>query len=88
MGQLPHFKIESVTFIKGHGTIVFARNLSGVEFEIQAGLLLGGAKIESADMPRKLNEDGSPSLDMWAFKLGANEDASSFTEGQIVALSQ
>ena len=88
MASLPKFKIEAVTSIKGSGTTVFAQYLGEADFNIQAGLLLGGCKIKSANIPRALNKDGSPRLDLWGFVLQAGEDGSKLADDEIVELSQ
>ena len=72
------------------GQFIFARQVNaGQDFEIKEGSLLGGIPIyHYIDMPRMLDENGQPRLDVFVFRPLAltKFPADNFHEGQLVEL--
>ena len=69
--------------------IVFARCLEMEEsFEVTDHSSLGGIEISKyLDQPRKIDKDGKPKLDVFAFLIKYKKDVDKLKEGQIVELT-
>jgi hypothetical protein len=82
------FEIEAVLTHSARVT-VFARQLVNEPFALSETARLGGLPIHAhLSMPRALNSDGSPRLDLFAFQLRTHSDLSALSVGQLVTLEQ
>lgn len=84
----PRFEVEEVNEITGLGTVVFARRLDNYEFLLRKGSLLGGFEVQSGDIPRVVNADGTVRVDLWGFLLKEPDAAKYFHRGLIVELTE
>jgi hypothetical protein len=81
------FEIESVFTVTGRGLVVLARCLEPQSFVTLRYATLGGVPIEPwTDIPRKLEPDGQPRLDLFAFVLRRPEDRPRLVPGERVLL--
>jgi len=88
MSKEPKFEVEGTTTVSGQGALVFARVIGNDEFRVKAGLRLNGAIIKGGYIPRKLDKNGNPRIDVWGFWLENVDDLKRFQEGDMVELSQ
>ena len=78
------FQIEFVLADRG---FVIARLLEAADFRLTAQSTLAGCAVTAMDMPRAKNSDGSPRLDLFAFRLRDPADSARFKVGEVVDLS-
>jgi len=88
--MVQEFEIVKVFDHHNRGQFIFARQVNvNQSFEVKEGSLLGGITIyHYVDMPRMLDENGQPRLDVFVFRpLSLKKfPADYFQEGQIVEL--
>jgi len=82
---------EIIKIIKHHnrGQFIFARLINGgSDFEVKEGSMLGGVPVNPyLDMPRILDENQQPRLDVFVFRpVEFVYSADLFKEGQLVEL--
>ena len=66
---------------------VFAQRLDDDDFTLVDGATLGGIPIQpEITMPRALDADGNPRMDLFAFRPCVNTDVERFVIGEIVDL--
>ena len=66
---------------------VFARHLDDADFTLVDGSTLGGIPIKpELTMPRALDADGNPRMDLFAFRPCVKADVERFVVGEIVEL--
>jgi len=84
------FEIMKVFDLHNRGQFICARQLNpGQNFNVKEGSLLGGVPIDHyLEMPRMLDENGQPRLDVFVFRPLSLEKfpADFFKEGQLVEL--
>lgn len=81
------FRVEHVTQLQGR-TYVFARWLGGKTFSVLPGARLAGVPIDPfLEIPRKLDSEGKPVFDVFAFRLTDNQDAGRFPPGAEIELT-
>jgi hypothetical protein len=84
------FEIMHVRRHHNRGDFIFARLIDGkADFEMKEGSALAGIPIyHYVEMPRKLDENGNPRLDVYVFRPLSLEwlPADCFVEGQQVKL--
>lgn len=84
------FEILYVSYHHNRGDLIIASLIEGdVNFHIKDGAVLGGIPIyHYVEMPRLLNEDGNPRLDVFAFRPLSLKRLSHdyFVKGQQVEL--
>ena len=70
------------------GTVI-ARRIGDKQFDVFDDSLLGGFPLlRQLDMPRKLDANGNPRMDLFAFYLRNKSDVDKFALGQTVELSR
>ncbi|MBK6827226.1 MAG: hypothetical protein IPG86_10235 [Chitinophagaceae bacterium] len=86
--MIQEFEIMQVFNHHNRGQFIFARQIkAGQDFDIKEGSLLGGVPIyQYLDMPRILDDNGQPRLDVFVFKPLINLPTANFQVGQIVEL--
>jgi len=83
MSGIP-FEVEAV--VVGSG-IVLARRLTECSFALGEEPKLGGVAIERVlSMPRALDANGKPRLDLFAFRPVAATDLAQFKVGEVLEL--
>ena len=66
---------------------MLAQQLDGDDFTLVDGATLGGISIKpELDMPRALDGDGNPRMDLFAFRPCDKNDVRRFVVGEIVEL--
>ena len=84
------FEIMKVFDHHNRGQFIFARQLNpGKDFEVKEGSILGGVPIyHYLEMPRMLDENGLPRLDVFVFRpLSLKKlPVDYFKEGQVIEL--
>lgn len=83
----PSFEVEEVSTVTNVGVLVVARKLDVLDFKLHDHSLLNGVPISGGDIPRKLNESGTPILSTWVFFLKNEKDQHKFRKGQLVELT-
>jgi hypothetical protein len=80
------FRIEFSSEI--HGTVcVCARRVGEGDFRVTESSTLGGVALRPyLDIPRKLRDDGTPDLEIFAFLLRDFTDQHLLSVGQVVEL--
>ena len=85
------FEIENIFKLTNRNKIiVFARLLEPNlgEWRVTDKSKIGGVEIEPfLDMPRALDKNGNPRLDLFAFILKKTEDKDKFQTGRVVELT-
>lgn len=81
------FEVESVTEILNHGVVVFARKLEKGDFPLADNIFLNECEVKSCDIPRKIDVNGDPRLDLWGFILVNKKHPSKFEAGDKVDLT-
>jgi hypothetical protein len=88
--MVQEFEVMKVFDQHNRGQFIFARQVNvGQSFKVKEGSLLGGIPVyHYLEMPRMLDENGQPRLDVFVFRpLSLNKfPADYFQEGLIVAL--
>ena len=86
--MVENFEIMKVFDHHNRGQFIFARQvLIGQDFEVREGSLLGGIPIfHYLEMPRMLDENNQPRLDVFVFRPLERFPADYFKEGQVVEL--
>ncbi len=64
--------------------VLFLRRVNKAEFSLQKGATINGYMVENFHIPRKLNPDGSPDLELFCFVLATRPDEAMFPVGSIV----
>ena len=82
----PRFEVESTVFITGRGYVVFAKRLDEREFRINNTTRLDGVAVLGGDIPRALDKNGKPRLNLWGFLVDTEDAGGQFTPGKIVEL--
>ena len=82
------FEVENVAMIAGRGPLILVRRIGNTDFNVKPGLELHGREIIGGDIPRALDDEGNPRLDIWGFLLKYEGDKNEFAIGDIVELSQ
>jgi len=82
------FEIIKIFAHHNRGQFIFARHVNvDHDFEIKEGSLLGGIPVLNyLDMPRMLDDNGQPRLDVFVFRQLGSLPADYFHEGQVVKL--
>lgn len=84
------FEIVCMCHLQNRGEFILARLIEGqADFEVKEGSTLAGIPIyPNIEMPRKLDENGNPRLDIFAFRPISLEwlPTDYFVEGQQVKL--
>lgn len=85
-----NFEIMHVRRHHNRGDFIFARLIDGKpDFRVEEGSILGGVPVyHYVEMPRKLDENGNPRLDIFVFRPLSLDwlRADYFVEGQQVKL--
>ncbi|MFL5320592.1 MAG: hypothetical protein ACJ790_13105 [Myxococcaceae bacterium] len=69
----------------GGRAIVLVRALEIIAFRPE-GLELHGCRVKSFDLPRAMDKDGNPRMDLLGFVLERPQDLARFSPGQRVEL--
>jgi hypothetical protein len=82
------FEIIETFFLHDKGQFIIARILdSEINFEMKNGAIFGGIPIYPyVDMPRSLDENKKPRLDVFVFKPLIPTQKCDFVKGQTVEL--
>jgi len=82
------FEIMCVSYLHNRGQFIFARLLEGeADFEVKDGALLDGIPIYNyVEMPRILDDNNQPRLDIFVFRPLKPMQEGSFIKCQIVKL--
>lgn len=82
------FEIMRITHRHNRGHFIFARSLNGeLNFEMKDGATLGGIPVyHYVEMPRVLDDNGQPRLDIFVFRPWPQLSTINFAEGQHVEL--
>lgn len=82
------FEIIGTHFHHNRGQFIFARILdSSINFEVTEETTFGGIPVyHYIDMPRMLDENNKPRLDIFTFRPIKPLEKGDFTKGQIVEL--
>lgn len=79
------FQIEAV--LEPHIGAVLAKQLDEGDFTLADGSLLGDVPLKTQlDMPRAIDSEGKPRLDVFAFYPLQKSDLALFTVGDVVRL--
>jgi hypothetical protein len=86
--MVQEFEIMKVLDHHNRGQFIFARQvIIGNDIEVKEGSLLGGVPIyHYLDIPRMLDENDQPQLDVFVFRPLDRFPADYFREGQLVKL--
>ncbi len=68
--------------------MVFARSIDRGDFRLRSTSTLGGHRVASFQIPRKLERDGSLDLDFFGFTLADPGDVGAFEVGEVVLLEE
>ena len=87
MSTAVELEVEGIQLVRATA-YVFARVLEpGDDVSVHEGSTLAGAPLHPyLDMPRAIDADGNPRLDVFAFALQHSEDRMRFEVGQRVTL--
>ena len=82
------FEVLQVSNLHNSGQFIFARLLDGaLDFVVEDGALLGGIPIYNyVEMPRLLDENNQPRLDVFVFRPLKPMREGNFVQGQRVEL--
>jgi hypothetical protein len=82
------FEIMDVFYLHNRGQFIFVRLLDGgSDFEVKDGALLDGIPIYNyVEMPRLLDENNQPRLDVFVFRPLKPLQEGAFVQGQKVEL--
>jgi hypothetical protein len=82
------FEIMYLSYYHNRGQFIFARLLDGgLDFEIKDGALFGGIPIYNyVEMPRLLDDNNEPRLDVFVFRPLKPMQEGNFIQGQRVEL--
>jgi hypothetical protein len=82
------FEVEQAITVTGRGAVVLARPLQElIELSLSPDATLDGHPLRPMlDIPRIIEPEGDPRLDLFAFTLVRAEDLAHFTPGRKVIL--
>jgi hypothetical protein len=81
------FEVEQTLTVAGHGAVVLARPVTDQEFTLGSSATLDGRALRPVlEVPRLIEPDGGPRLDLFAFTLQDPVDLGHFKPGQQVVL--
>lgn len=82
------FEVLRVSYLHNRGQFIFVRLLDGgLDFEVEDGALFGGIPIYNyVEMPRLLDENNEPRLDVFVFRPLKPMQEGHFVQGQRVEL--
>ena len=86
--MVQEFEVMKLFDHHNRGQFIFARKIEvGSDFEIKEGSLLGGIPVyHYVDMPRMLDDNQQPRLDVFVFRPLKRFPSDYFNEGQLVQL--